>query len=124
VKIKFRKINRFVCFVLLLLLIIYMDLINIVRPNWYLQRYAGYSHDFLSYYKVKIALVLGAEPNNKIGDTEEGETPFFVSYFLGNAKVALLMLPQMNCSNLRRAESADRRAGYQMIKAELEFRCG
>jgi hypothetical protein len=122
-KIKFRKINRTVSFVLILLLIIYIDLINIVRPNWYLQRYAGYSQDFLSYYKVKAALILGADPNIRIGDTKEGETPFFVSYFLGNSKVALLMLPQMNCSNLRRVERAERKEGYEKIKIELESRC-
>lgn len=98
-----------------------VDIATLIHPQKYLQNNSAKGIEMLSYYRVKIALFLGADPNIKYLD---GSTPFYMSYLFDRKNILKLLLPIADCENLKKVvDYKVKKTNYKIVSLEYNLRC-
>lgn len=82
---------------LILILVGLIDIATIFKPQKYLSKYSAQGIEVVSYYRVKVALLMGADVNE---EHDRFSTPLYSSYITQRAEIFNILLPLANCESL------------------------
>lgn len=89
--------NLIIALLLIFTLVGLVDITTIFNPQKYLYKYSTQGVEMISYYRVKIALMMGADVNEEY---DGFSTPLYSSYVTKRAEIFDILLPLANCKSL------------------------
>lgn len=89
--------NLIIALLLIFTLVGLVDITTIFNPQKYLYKYSTQGVEMISYYRVKIALMMGADVNEEYDGLS---TPLYSSYVTKRVEIFNILLPLANCESL------------------------
>ena len=116
-----RKNKRISLLLIFIILFWFIDIVNIINPQDYLQKYSSQGVESISYYRVKVALLMGGDVNKQY---DQMTSPVYSAYLANRKEIFNLLLSDADCHNINKVIRSDSKNG--LLKAairEYDMRC-